>query len=600
MAVNKNFVVKNGLEVNTNLILADVDTNRVGIGTSIADYTLHVNGGIGATNLNVSGVATVTSLTVSNDISVTSLDTANVNITGVGTIVNAELTNITGTAATISSVATIGSVQIASGIITATSGLVTYYGDGQYLRNIQSGVGIRTAGAIIGYGATLLDFRGAGVSTITAPVSGISTINITGGGGGSISISTTPPPAPGAGDLWYSPDRARTFIYYDESEVGYGTSKQWIDASPFNVGVLTGHSISVADLTVTGNANITGILTASLGALDLGSSSLDVGNIISSGIVTATRLKSTGSLDVVNVNSSGIVTATSFVGDGSGLTGVASTDNIITGTAATFNNDVNLNGFVSVGATMDFGDDDRLRLGTGNDIQIYHSSGQSYIQNDTGNFRIDADALRLRSKTGSESYLDADVNGAVSLYYDNSKKFETTGVGVTVFGTTQTQQLNVSGVSTFSNNVTVDGGDITFTSQGDKLIFTADASNPASGGAIEISTSGSGTAEISGNSNQLRIYNIQDANHSIEMRAGAYDFKDESADYYALFYQGSVRLYHPSSAGSITDQKFETTSTGAIVTGILTATSFSGDGSALTNLPVTGVSIGKVFYLGAR
>ena len=77
MAVNKNFVVKNGLEVNTDLILADVDTSRVGIGTSIADYTLHVNGGIGATDLNVSGVATVTSLTVSNDISVTSLDTTN-------------------------------------------------------------------------------------------------------------------------------------------------------------------------------------------------------------------------------------------------------------------------------------------------------------------------------------------------------------------------------------------------------------------------------------------------------------------------------------------------------------------------------------------
>jgi len=39
----------------------------------------------------------------------------------------------------------------------------------------------------------------------------------------------------------------------------------------------------------------------------------------------------------------GIVTASSFVGDGSGLTGVASTDNIVTGTAATFNNTVNLN-----------------------------------------------------------------------------------------------------------------------------------------------------------------------------------------------------------------------------------------------------------------
>ena len=37
-----------------------------------------------------------------------------------------------------------------------------------------------------------------------------------------------------------------------------------------------------------------------------------------------------------DVNVSGTLTATAFVGDGTGLTGVASTDNIITGTAATF------------------------------------------------------------------------------------------------------------------------------------------------------------------------------------------------------------------------------------------------------------------------
>ena len=143
--------------------------------------------------------------------------------------------------------------------------------------------------------------------------------------------------------------------------------------------------------------------------------------------------------------------------------------------------------------------------------------------------------------------------------------------------------LVVSGVSTFNNDVTVDGGNVTFTSQGDQLIFTADASNPASdGGCIEISTSGSGTAKISGNANQLRIYNIQDANHSIDMRAGAYTFQDESAEYYALFYNGAVKLYHPNTAGSITDQKLETTSDGVIVTGVCTATSFSGDGSLLT------------------
>ncbi|AGH31523.1 hypothetical protein SWZG_00010 [Synechococcus phage S-SKS1] len=39
-------------------------------------------------------------------------------------------------------IATIGSVQINAGIVTATSGIVTYYGDGQYLQNISSSGGI--------------------------------------------------------------------------------------------------------------------------------------------------------------------------------------------------------------------------------------------------------------------------------------------------------------------------------------------------------------------------------------------------------------------------------------------------------------------------
>ena len=49
-----------------------------------------------------------------------------------------------------------------------------------------------------------------------------------------------------------------------------------------------------------------------------------------------------GTLSANNINATGVVTATSFVGSGSGLTGVASTDNIITGTAATFTAGVNI------------------------------------------------------------------------------------------------------------------------------------------------------------------------------------------------------------------------------------------------------------------
>lgn len=58
MAINKNFVVKNGFEASTDLIAADAVTRRVGVGTTAARHTLHVNGGIGATTLFVSGIGT--------------------------------------------------------------------------------------------------------------------------------------------------------------------------------------------------------------------------------------------------------------------------------------------------------------------------------------------------------------------------------------------------------------------------------------------------------------------------------------------------------------------------------------------------------------
>ena len=59
MAVNKNFVVKNGLEVATDVILANATTKNVGIGSTTPEFTLDVRGGIGATDISISGFATV-------------------------------------------------------------------------------------------------------------------------------------------------------------------------------------------------------------------------------------------------------------------------------------------------------------------------------------------------------------------------------------------------------------------------------------------------------------------------------------------------------------------------------------------------------------
>jgi hypothetical protein len=53
MAINKNFVIKNGLEVDENLIFANPDLNTVGINTNNPQHTFDVIGGIGASTLTI-------------------------------------------------------------------------------------------------------------------------------------------------------------------------------------------------------------------------------------------------------------------------------------------------------------------------------------------------------------------------------------------------------------------------------------------------------------------------------------------------------------------------------------------------------------------
>ena len=78
--INKNFVVKNGLEVASNLIIADDTTKRVGIATTVSKYTLHVNGGIGATDVFVTGIITSANLSVQGAVSFNDFSANNANI----------------------------------------------------------------------------------------------------------------------------------------------------------------------------------------------------------------------------------------------------------------------------------------------------------------------------------------------------------------------------------------------------------------------------------------------------------------------------------------------------------------------------------------
>ena len=87
MAVNKNFVVKNGLEVATDVILANATSKNVGIGSTQPTFTLDVRGGIGATDVSVTGFTTLTKdLQVGTSGSVFYVSDSNNNV-GVGTSV---------------------------------------------------------------------------------------------------------------------------------------------------------------------------------------------------------------------------------------------------------------------------------------------------------------------------------------------------------------------------------------------------------------------------------------------------------------------------------------------------------------------------------
>tara|TARA_Y100000004_G_scaffold111946_1_gene125685 strand:- start:850 stop:4704 length:3855 start_codon:yes stop_codon:yes gene_type:complete len=89
----------------------------------------------------------------------------------------------------------------------------------------------------------------------------------------------------------------------------------------------------------------------------------------------------------------------------------------------------------SNGNDIDFADNDKAIFGTGGDMEIFTDGTNSFIKNTTGNLRIqDTNGnIQIQAKAGEESIV-AKTDGAVELYFDNSKKAETVTGGFAVTG----------------------------------------------------------------------------------------------------------------------------------------------------------------------
>ena len=110
------------------------------------------------------------------------------------------------------------------------------------------------------------------------------------------------------------------------------------------------------NLTVAGNATISGTISGDGSALtgvaggkfSANDTGISTTTSVGIGTTNATGAADSNNTAVLNV---GVVTANFFYGNGSGLTGIAGTENIITGTAATFTNVVKVGTAITLDAT---------------------------------------------------------------------------------------------------------------------------------------------------------------------------------------------------------------------------------------------------------
>ena len=277
MAVNKNFVVKNGLEVATNAVLVDATSKNVGIGSTLPANTLDVRGGIGATDIIVTGVSSFRGdVQVGASGSIFYVDDSTDNV-GVGTSLPAYTLDVRGPVSSgTTALYVYGDAHVTGDLI-----IDDFVLQDLYLTGISTFVGFSTFqdfvfvknGFNVGGGATFGTLEVSGVSTFAGNVDINSFADIS----GNVRIGGI-----------------STIANYALIESGLNVTGVGATTTTLNV---TGVSTFGGNVDVNSFANI--------------SSNLHVSGISSVG--TAITMYPT----------SGIVSATSFYGDGSNLSGVA-------------------------------------------------------------------------------------------------------------------------------------------------------------------------------------------------------------------------------------------------------------------------------------
>ena len=440
MSISKNFVIKHGLEVSTNLILANADTRRVGVGSTNPQYTLDVAGGIGATDFYLTGIGTfVNELNVGLGGTVLTVLGLG-NSIGIGTALPAYLLDIRSPVSTGQTAlyvqgdvritgdlslddvtlddATIQNLTVTEALNVTSPGISTFGGyvdinNSVDISNNLNVVGLTTLGGYVDINANA-DFSG------TINVVGLSTL------GGYVDINNS------------------VDISGALNVVGLSTLGGYVDIN---------NSVDISN-----NLNVSGIATiATISVVGAALSSLIVSGISTLGITSISQLNVSGIGTITTLNSTS-GTITNLIGTAGTITNLNSTSATITNLTGTAGTITNLN---STSAN--------LTNISGTNLNY---SGISTL----GNVRISSGIITA-------------ISGIVTYFGDGSNLTGLAGnptlQAVLNTGNTSTIGMSISGVTTFTNGPVLIG---TVTSTG-----TASQPLQVTGGAYVSGNLGIGT-----------------------------------------------------------------------------------------------------------
>ena len=407
--IKKGFNFRNGVQVDDDNLKVS-PTGLVGIGTTVPTEALDVRG-----NLVVTGVSSAATVKA-----------------GVVTVTTLNPTEIIG-----------AGVSIVSGIVTASSGIITFYGDARFLQGMPTS---QWEDVNTGFGVTSIYNTGGNVGIATSNPQ--FTLQI----GADVNSFKDGVGISSFGDIKASGIITATTFIGNIS----GTGATFTSIAGNVTGNVTG-LVNSSGISTFGGINATGRIVGSATSnvipflysnlSDLPSASTYHGAFAHVHSQGKGYFAHAGNWwELVNKQQDGTVgtgvenyvidrlVSTSTTATSLNVAGVSTlTGSLIANGSVDFNGDLDVDGHTELDNTTITG-------------VVTFTEAKTPSAGNT--LAIGADKLILRNRDGNEQFLEANDNGSVKIYYDFLPRLETSGVGVTITSQLDTTNIVASGIIT--------------------------------------------------------------------------------------------------------------------------------------------------------